>query len=94
MTEIVRSYPTRGITPYLEIDRSKHHPTPLVGIITEINDTHVAPCLAAGKPVTSLFDLIEDWDYVADSLAPGEPSENIDDIEILYVLPMWVKGYP
>jgi hypothetical protein len=77
------SYAARGVNSHRGTDRSKHYSTPLVGIVREGNETHVAPCLAAGKLVTNLFDLIGDWVAVADALTPGEPSESIDDVEIL-----------
>ena len=54
-----------------------------MGIVTGDNDTHVSPCLAAGKLVTSLFDLIGAWDAVADALAEGEPRERVEDVEVL-----------
>ena len=76
------SYPHSPVG-YREIDRSKYYSTPLVGIVTGDNDTHVSPCLAAGKLVTSLFDLIGDWDAVADALIEGEPRERVEDVEVL-----------
>lgn len=57
-----------------------------MGIVGEGNETHVAPCLASGKLVTNLFDLIGDWDAIAEVLAPGEPSERILDVEVLWVV--------
>lgn len=55
----------------------------MIGLV-DANEQTVTPLLFPNyRPVTSLHELIEEWDNVSEKLLPGSPSENMSDVEIL-----------
>ncbi|KAK6907024.1 hypothetical protein I203_101013 [Kwoniella mangroviensis CBS 8507] len=63
--------------------RTKGNPRPIVGLLDPSSTTVTPLRFPDNSPVRSIHHLIEEWDKVHETLIPGTPVENVDDVVIL-----------
>jgi 2-keto-4-pentenoate hydratase/2-oxohepta-3-ene-1,7-dioic acid hydratase in catechol pathway len=64
-------------------DKSSYYPGGVVGLV-DATDSKVTPLkFPNAEIVTELYDLIETWEDVSNTLAPASPQEDVDQVEIL-----------